>query len=202
MLPIHADFRRRSWTFLSIGFTYYWAITAIFAFGMYKQNLFEFGIIWYSMAYQAEQQSTGLLFSAMITSLHLVKMRFGELQRLWSQSILFKLSMQQDGGQITELFTTENIAIKCDISVWMCIFKELCSLIDLLSETWGVVLIVRMMHDFTLLVSQMYVIYWILTSAQYNLAFVMIVTFWMLQNVIKIFGIPNAARVMITQVCN
>lgn len=182
---VHHRLRRRSWIFLSLGIIYYILISLIVAYGMAAQKLREFGIYCYVLAYQFEQQSTGLLYSAMASSMFLVRARFSLMLKLWPKMIS-KESLGKGG-------TTK---VKVDMSRWMGLFKELCLLMDLLSETWGLLLIVRFVHDFALLVSQLYVIYWILmdnTRNNNSVVYVSVVTFWMLQNILKIVGISVSA---------
>lgn len=196
MTQVHYRLRRRSWTFLSLGLSYYMLISLIVAYGLHAQHLKEFWIYWYTLAYQAEQQSTGLLYSAMASSLYLLRTRFAILQKLWPPLMLATHDGQNE--------KRKKLRTKLDMSLWMVLFKELCSLLDLLSETWGILLLVRFMHDFTLLVTQMYVIYWIVLESQkksyYWLAYVLVVTFWMMQNVLKILGISMSANFITMQV--
>lgn len=197
MTDTYRSQRNRSIRFVAISITYYSIIAVLITLGLYFQDLTEFGIHLYSVSYQLEQSGTGILFSAMASVLYLLRLRFQLLHQIWRQQIQMAAITQHKSKIITTDALTKKRAAE-----WMFAFKELCLLLDLMSSTWGMVLIVRLMHDFTLLVSQMYMIYWILNdnADSEGLTYAVMIVFWMLQNVLKIVGIAICSLQMVLEV--
>lgn len=191
LTDMHQNQWKKSIIFMATSVTYYSLVAVMVTYGLYAQNLTETGILWYSFAYQTEQGSTGILFTAITIALSLLRMRFKLLRQIWTQTII-----------LPNTFGSDTVAIKTCMSMWMWLFKELCSLLDLLSENWGLVMIVRLLHDFTLLVSQLYVIYWIMMDNQGSdrWMYVGMIVFWMVQNVVKIAGVAICAELVVLQV--
>lgn len=185
--PTHRALFKRSIGMFLISLVYFGGVTTMAVLILQSSNSKIF--ITYSIAYQLEQATTGLLSTAVINTALILRSRFQLLQMV----------------QPTLLRNDGNIASrKVRLSVWLFNFKELCSLVDLLSQNFGVILIVRFAHDFTLLTSQCYLIFWILfsvaSSTPHKWVYVTMVCYWMLQNILKIGATALVAQMTINEV--
>lgn len=172
--PLHRAIHARNIGTALLCFTYFGAVSVIMATSYLKFNLNSRSIAIYLMVYQFEQVATGILSSANINITLVLRSRFRLLQL--AQPLLLK------GDNVS--ITTR----KLRFSIWLFTFKELCSLVDAISENVGLILIVRVAHDFTLLTSQCYLIFWVYfyNRGTDKVIYLCLVLFWMLQNVVKI----------------
>lgn len=187
--PTHRALFIRTIGMFLICFLYYGIITFFAIVGPLTSST-ENKFVTYSLAYQLEQIATGFLSSAVINAALILKSRFQLLQ-------MVQLILLSSDGDIASR--------KLRLSVWLFNFKELCSLVDLFSQKFGAILIVRFAHDFTLLTSQCYLIFWIIFSVASSNAnkwgYVSLVCFWMLQNIVKIGATAIVAQMTINEVC-
>lgn len=74
------------------------------------------------------------------------------------------------------------------LSVTYQVFKELCELVQVIDGAFGLVALVRIAHEFTLLNTQLYLVFWIARDVQdfSDLWYIVMALVWMLPNVIKI----------------
>lgn len=186
--PLHRSIHIRNIGTALLCATYFGGITFIMLLTYFKFDLNSKSIAIYSLVYQYEQAATGMLSSAIINTTLILRSRFRLLQIAQPQLL--------NGNDVTA--TTR----KLRFSVWLSTFKELCGLVDAVSENVGIILIVRVAHDFTLLTSQCYLIFWIYIDNTGTDKFVLVclVLYWMLQNVVKIGVTALVNQVTINEV--
>lgn len=172
--PLHRAIHARCIGTALLCFAYFGGVTVVMVMTYIDFELKSKSIALYSMVYQYEQIATGMLSSAIINTTLILRSRFRLLQK--AQPLLLN---NEDVSTTTR---------KLRFSIWLFTFKELCSLVDSISENVGIILIVRVAHDFTLLTSQCYLIFWIYIDNTDTDKFVLVclVVYWMLQNVVKI----------------
>lgn len=130
-------------------------------------------------AYQLEQATAFGLAILIVNYMLLLRARFRLVDRLhddlWREYLTVTGRRQQD-------------ALLRRIIVLFQIFKELWDLVLLLDKAFGLAMLVRFAHDFTLLNTQLYLIFWIGrdTDTLDDLWYIAVALVWMLPNVIKI----------------
>lgn len=153
---------------------------------------------------QVEQFAMGLLTGALIVRMVVLRSRFRALR---SRRLLAAV---RRSARASDRPARETVA------VWLTEFKRLVTMIDEMSAHMGAVMAMRFMHDFTLLLSQMYLVYWTLTNGSgsgdgqpptmagrigtnewLTVGFVAV---WSVQNVIKIVATTYAAHVTVREV--
>lgn len=183
---LYTKIRRRTIVVLAFCFLYYCGIAISICNTLKAVDLIRFHTVLFSLCYQTEQCGTGLFTIALINKLLTLRTRF-RLLRL-SQAGLIAPFNKPSSGQ--------------PIAVWTKTFKELCGLIDLLSRKIGMLLLLRFAHDFTLLTSQCYLIFWTINDDDpdewiYNIG---VVSYWMVQNIVKIGAMGWLAHVTANEV--
>lgn len=185
--PTHRTLFKRSVGMFLISFVYFGGVLIIAL--LFYQSATSRTFVTYSIAYQVEQATTGVLSSAIINTALILKSRFKLLQ-------MVKPTLLSSEGDIASR--------KLRFSVWLYNFKELCGLVDMLSQNFGSILILRFAHDFTLITSQCYLIFWILFSVDSSnmnkLVYVSVVGYWMLQNIVKIGATTLVTHMTINEV--
>lgn len=186
--PLHRAIHNRNIGTACLCFAYFGGVSVIMTMMYFKFDINSKSIAIYSMVYQFEQAATGMLSSSIINITLVLRSRFRLLQM--AHPLLL------NGNEVS---TTKR---KLRFSVWLFTFKELCNLVDSISENVGIILIVRVAHDFTLLTSQCYLIFWIYidNSGSDKVVLVILVLYWMLQNVLKIGVTALVNQVTINEV--
>lgn len=186
--PLHKAIQTRNIGTAVLCFAYYGGVSAIMTLAFFKFDSSSKGVALYSFVYQFEQMATGMLSSSIINTTLILRSRFRLLQLAHPLLLSGK-----------DVSTTTR---KLRFSVWLFTFKELCSLVDSISENVGVILIVRVAHDFTLLTSQCYLIFWIYidNTGTDKFLYVCLVLYWMLQNLVKIGVTALVNQVTINEV--
>lgn len=154
------------------------------------RHTFDFGVLMFLICNQMEQFVMGLLTWSMVTHMMLLRCRFKLLRQV-------HLPVQYKKG--LELVDVRAIRIRMVRS--LSVYKRLVVLMDDFSRIMGNVMLLRFAHDFTLLVSQMYIVYYILSVYEPNhFQSIVFVVLWSLQNVVKILVTALAAHLTVLEV--
>lgn len=145
---------------------------------------------------QVEQFAMGLLTGALIVRMVVLRSRFRALR---SRRLLAAVRRSAKASDRRDRET---------VAAWLTEFKRLVQMIDEMSAHMGAVMAMRFMHDFTLLLSQMYLVFWTLTNrttmadriGTNEWLTVGFVGVWSVQNVIKIVATTYAAHVTVQEV--
>lgn len=193
--PAHRFMRKRTLVFLTTSLIYYTSLHVGLVYGLYRYSVITVSSLIYSILYEIEQGTTGLLCATMLNSFYLMRSRFVALHlHLPKLFLLDKLSERnlKDGRRRRQ----SSVTFKLKLAKWCNMFKELCLLLDLLSETMGAILILRLMHDFIVLLFQLYIILYMCMEGNKseNFSIVYVMAAWMFQNVVKIIAISISAH--------
>lgn len=156
---------------------YYQGLAILVAF--YASSSGHARLLPFIFAYQLEQATAFGLAFLIVNYMLLLRSRLQLVNRLyddlWRGYLIATGRRQQD-------------AVLRRIIVLYQIFKELWDLVLLLDKAFGLAMLVRFAHDFTLLNTQLYLIFWIArdTETLADLWFIAVALVWMLPNVIKI----------------
>lgn len=142
------------------------------------------GFMLFAFTYQMEQCSTGLLSWTITNTMKVLWSKFVTLRRVQRQ-----LMRADAAGEFAGAAGT--LQLKRQMAVLMRTFKDLCDVIDRMSESLGALFVLRYAHDFTLVTSQCYLVYWVLTENAASMggctwALLASVLLWMWQNVARI----------------
>lgn len=148
------------------------------------------GLLLFIFANQMEQFTMGLLTWSICGRMLLVRDRFCEMRGVRLDALTMAA-----GGAHGLRRARERVA------VWLGAFQRLVGLIDGLSGSVGNVMAVRFMHDFTLLLSQLYLaVYLLVEYRSDNWVPIVFVGFWAMQNATKIVCTAFAAHVTVVEV--
>lgn len=141
---------------------------------LHKHGLTLLGFYTFALAYVLEQYVSGLLFWSISNSASILRSKFAMLKQI-----------QQ---HVHRHPYTNATVTKRKLSTLMSTFKDICAIIDLISQSVGSMCVLRVAHDFTLMTSQCYLIYYFMTESGGTVEFVpvMNIMIWMLQNVVRI----------------
>lgn len=153
---------------------YYEGLTAFVLYFLYGYGLTSFGLYIFAFLYQYEQICSGTMSLTYINNVLLVKERFRILKNIQIQ--------------LTKESTVRNESNVLKISKLFLTYKDLCSLIELVNDNYGIMLIIRIAHDFTLTTSQVYLISFVFMDSNVTnrIELVTCITLWMIQNIVKI----------------
>lgn len=152
--------------------------------------------------YQIEQSTTGLLSWSTTNTLKMMTSKFKTLRLVHAQMTMRTVlvsgmttmttngGVDFDGGQFHQQ-RDDALRMKRQLASLMKMFKELCDMIDTLNDHMGAQMVLRYAHDFTMLVSQCYLIYCVVLENGWQLdaqmwALVATTMLWMMQNVLRI----------------
>lgn len=202
MKPAHRFMQFRASLFLLLSLLYYSTIQIGMIYGLNKYLFLNWSVFVYITFYQIEQGTTGVLCSAMLNACYLIRSRYEMLQHVWP--VIMTKELIKNVHSNNNRNRKNSVMFKVKLSKWCDMFRELCSLLDVLSETMGSILIVRLMHDFVVLLFQLYIILWMCMensrSQYFNIVYV--VAAWMVQNVVKIVTISVSAHLTRMEVIN
>lgn len=152
--------------------------------------MFSFGILLFLVCNQVEQFAMGLLTWSMVSSMMLLRCRFRLLR-----NVEFQLRPDNERDAVEVMATRQRMAHTLRV------YKRLVLLMDDFSRIMGNVMVLRFAHDFTLLVSQIYIVFYLLSV--YDAFFcssIVFVVLWSMQNVVKIFVTTLAAHLTVLEV--
>lgn len=161
---------------------YYEGLTVCVLYFLYGYGLTSSGLYIFAFLYQYEQISSGTMSLTYINYVLLIRERFRILKNIQVQ-----LTNESNVLKISKLFLT---------------YKDLCSLIELVNDNYGITLIIRIAHDFTLTTSQVYLISWVFmdSSVTNKIELIMCITLWMIQNIVKIGFTTLSAELTVKEV--
>lgn len=139
-----------------------------------NHELSSLGFYIFAVAYVLEQYVCALLFWSLSNT------------ALMLRSKLYMLTEIQENMYQNP---SDNLRFtKRKLSTLMVTFKDICLIIDLISHSIGSMFVLQMAHDFTLLTSQCYIIFYIVTKSRSARAITVImhIMVWMVQNVLRI----------------
>lgn len=141
------------------------------------------GFALFAAAYQLEQCTTGLLTWTITNCVHVLADQFGALRTVQRTLMMRPPPPLADADGRTQL--------KRQLAVLMATFRDVCELIEQISDNMGAVFVLRYAHDFTLVTSQCYLVYWIVLENGARMdaatwALLGSVLLWMVQNVVRI----------------
>lgn len=175
---INDSMRWRSYFFIVVSNLYFWILYYLVFFHVFPPAYYtKLGFMLMLVANQIEQASMGLLTWTIIHHCTIIRMRFEMLESIGMAEII-KWEDVKSGRKL--------------MATWLTIYRDLCRLIDQVSSGWGFVIAWRYSHDFTLLISQLYLMYWIVDQGQRGTIF-LFVFYWSAQNVFKLTGMGLSA---------
>ncbi len=166
-------------------FIYYEGLIAFVLYFSYKFGLTSAGLYLFAFLYQYEQVCVGTVSLTYINYVFLVRERFRIIKNI--QIKLTEESSQSNAQKVSKLFLT---------------YKDLCSLIELVNDNYGIMLIIRIAHDFTLTTSQVYLISWVFMDSSVTNKFELAacIALWMIQNIVKIGLTTLSAELAVKEV--
>lgn len=169
-------------------FIYYEGLTVFVLYFLYGYGLTSSGLYIFTFLYQYEQISSGTMSLTYISYVLLVRERFRILKNIQVQ--------------LTNESTVSNQSNVLKISKLFLTYKDLCSLIELINDNYGITLIIRIAHDFTLTTSQVYLISWVFmdNNVTNKIELIMCITLWMIQNIVKIGFTTLSAELTVEEV--
>lgn len=171
--------RWHSYIFIGISTLYFWTLYYLVFFHMLPPTYYtKLGFMLLLVANQIQQGSMGLLTWTIIHRCLLIGMRFDMLQSIRMVEII-KLD---DVKRSRKLMAT-----------WLTVYRDLCRLIEQVNSGWGFVIAWRYSHDFTLLISQLYLMYWMIDQGGRISSFVFVL-YWSGQNVFQLLGMGLSAE--------
>lgn len=187
MLPTYNHLRFRNIFLLILTLIYYFVISMWILIKVVLTGALEVYTTMFLIWYHMEQGLTGLMTTKIINKFLTIRTLFRRLEEA-------QIGMNRGGS---------NGELKEFISMWTDTFKQTCRLIDLLSKKVGMILLLRFAHDFTLLTSQSYLIYWsyIKFNGTKRWMYILMMIYWMWPNVMKIGGVAWAAQITASEVC-
>lgn len=151
------------------------------------------GFLLFIFANQMEQFTMSLLTWSICSRMLLMRDRFREMRGIRLDGLLQMAAL--DGGEVGLQRTRERAA------VWLGAFQRLVGLMDGISGSVGIVMAVRFMHDFTLLLSQMYLaVYLLMEYRGDSWLSIVFVGYWAIQSAAKIAFTAYAAHVTVAEV--
>lgn len=144
-------------------------------------------------AYQLEQATASGLAYMLVNYMLILRARFILVRHIFEEAsqeyVVTRIRRQKD-------------AVLRRLAVVYQVFKELCDLVSLFDSAFGLVALIRLAHDFTLLNTQMYLVFWLARDAETasDLWYIGIALVWMLPNVIKIGGTTAAVESTLDEV--
>lgn len=173
------DYQRwRSYFFIVWSNLYYWTLYYLTFVYVIPPDLYsKWGLMMILVANQMEQSSMGLLTWTIIYYCTIIRIRFVMLESI----------------NMVEILRSENVKRKRQLmATWLTVYQDLCRLIEKMNTGWGLVIATRYSHDFTLLISQMYLMYWIVEQGRQTYVFIFVL-YWSIQNVLKLLGMGLSA---------
>lgn len=163
-----------AWTAMSL---YYQGLAVIVTVVVCRTGFGQ--LVPFVFAYQLEQATASGLAFMLVNYMLIVRARFVLIRRVfatvWKEYLVAANRRQKD------------VVLQRIVVVFQ-VFKELCALMQVLDGAFGLVALVRLAHDFTLLNTQLYLVFWIARDVKTlsDLWYIVIALVWMLPNVIKI----------------
>lgn len=187
---VHVDFQRLrqcndfAWVVMAI---YYQGLAILISIVVWRSN--RAALIPFVFTYHLEQATASGLTFLLVNYAFLLRARLAVLRGIHN-ALLEQFEEAVDRRQ-------KDVVLR-HIAVVLQAFKELSDLVQVLDKAFGLVALIRLAHDFTLLNSQLYLLFWIVrdTQTQYTYLYVIVVLVWMMPNVIKI-GCTSAAMEMV-----
>lgn len=173
------DYQRwRSYFFIVGSSIYFWSLYYIVFFHVLPPSMLSrLGFMMLLTANQLEQSSMGLLTWTLVYYCTIIRLRFGMLETIHMVEIM----RSDDVKKRRKLMAT-----------WLTVYRDLCRLIEKMNTGWGFVIAWRYSHDFTLLISQLYLMFWIVDQGGRSSIFWFVV-YWSSQNVLKLLGMGLSA---------
>lgn len=168
---------------------YYTGLTLFVLYFLHGYGLTSIGLYIFAFLYEYEQMCSATMSVTYINYVLLVRERFRILKL-----IQIKLANQSEAGNIqSNLLKTSKLLLT---------YKDLCSLIELLNDNFGVMLIIRIAHDFTLTTSQVYLISWVFmdSTVTNKIELATCIAFWMIPNLVKIGLTTVSAELTVKEV--
>lgn len=176
--PFYVRLMRKQRIEMSLGAVYFAFMSCMLMWLLELFHFRSFGFQLFAVIYIVEQTSTGLVSWSYTNAVHVMWARFCHLGR--AQEII-----QEDASAIV---------LKRRLSVLMGTFRDSCDLIESINGDMGLLLVIRVGHDFTLLLSQSYMLFWLIRTADMWQLFsgygvlMMAGALWMVQNVMRLLG--------------
>lgn len=191
---------RRQTVEIGVWFCYFAALHGCLSAMMHAYGFSSAGFQLFALMYQLEQATTGLLSWTITNTLMVLCTKFETLRLVHGQMTMRSVLVSGmatmttngggcDGGQLGRRDDAQRM--KRQLASLMKMFKELCDLIDALNDNMGAQMVLRYAHDFTMLVSQCYLIYCVVLENGWHMdasmwALVASTMLWMVQNVLRI----------------
>lgn len=192
--PLNRRLHRIIMWFIGLSFPFFnclWAaLLLLFALNGLQLGM---GVLLFVCANQLEQLTMGLLTWSLVSHLLVMRARFRALRTV-------RLNGGGAGGRLSAGASTV-ARTRRRVAVWLSAFQRLVGMLDRLSVGVGNVVALRFTHDFTLLLSQVYLVYWLVADyRRQHLATIVFVAFWSVPNVLKIGATTYAAHVTVEEV--
>lgn len=176
---LNIEQRKRTYVFIVSTLLYFYSLWfLVFFFVLPWSYITNKAILFLIVANQLEQYAMSLLTWNIMLYCILIMRRFEMLMGVDLKGIL-ALSDEQCRRRL--------------MAIWLTTFRDLCRAIEQINDNLGLVIAWRYSHDFTLLISQLYLVYWIVDSGG-SFTLILTVFYWLMQNVIKLFGIGYSAH--------
>lgn len=177
---VHVDFQHLrqfngfAWVVMAI---YYQGLAILISIVLWRSN--RAALVPFVFTYHLEQATASGLTFLVVNYALLLRVRFAVLRGI-HYALLYQFEVAGDRRH-------KDVVLR-HISVVLQAFKELTDLVQVLNKAFGLVALIRLAHDFTLLNSQLYLLFWIVrdTQTQHKYLYVIVVLVWMLPNIIKI----------------
>lgn len=170
--------RWRSYFFIILGTVYFWILYYLIYVQLLPSAYYsKIGVLLLLMANQSEQGAMGMLTWAIIYYCSVIRYRFVLLQSI----------------NLAEILRSDDVKrSRKSIAKWLTVFRDLCQLIEDINTGWGFAILLRYSHDITLLISQLYLMYWIVEQGG-HMSVLLFVVYWSSQNALKILGMGLSA---------
>lgn len=175
---------------LAAGLVYF---SIMFGFLLWLLEWFGFrtlGFRLFAVLYIVEQSSTGLVSWSFTIATHVLFSKFVHL------------------GRVREILLEEKDAftLKKRLALLMGSFRDMCDLIENINSDMGILVVTRVVHDFTLVLSQSYMLFWLVRTTPmwqfyggYGVVLVAGVL-WMLQNMTRLLNSTSEAARAVEEV--
>lgn len=172
--------RKQSIIIIGMIWCYYQLLSIIIFVKLYQFNVMTKDNFIFVLCYAIEQSTAGVYSCSYINFVSQIRCRFLMIRN--AQMSLLSTSKYDQKAE-------SRIIRK--VSILINTYKSLCELVTMLNENFGLALVLRYTHDFTLTTSQIYMIFWIIIDNHDNdkLGLILYVVLWMTQNIVKMIGV-------------
>lgn len=177
-----------AWLIMSI---YYQGFAIVLSILVYRTNLV--CLVPIIFAYQLAQVTGAGLAFIIVNYMLILKWRFALVRHIYD-------GVRQEyfivGSRRHKDTTIRRITIVYHL------FKALCDSVGTFNRAFGLVALIRLAHEFTLLNTQLYLVFWLARDAKtmHDLLFIGVALVWMLPNILKIGGMTSTVESALDEV--